>query len=296
MTPEEAKDAQRLSRVVRSARKLLGMTQADLARELDIQQGTLSKIESGRLILSSTQWFRFCQWVRVDPRETYATGLIDIWSPVSSVYETSGTELLPAQYRFSAESRVRSLRPWIIWVSAKMGDRKFDEFCKARRVDPDCFVALPTKVSLSFLFDLIGEGLERQTLTKKEISEIAVGAMSPVIHGPQWSEYLEAKEASRGLKRLVQNSARYETNFDYRVEESSPRKWVLSALPRAHTIELIQKSPHQDRLGAVLDLYRGYYFENFLKSTYQTECSVVTRESVFRGDERCLYEISIKTA
>jgi transcriptional regulator with XRE-family HTH domain len=46
--------------LIREVRKSVGMTQVDLAKEMQISQGTLSKLENGLLVPSVIEWYRLC--------------------------------------------------------------------------------------------------------------------------------------------------------------------------------------------------------------------------------------------
>lgn len=52
---------------IRSERKRLGLTQIELAQQLRISQGTLSKIEQGRNLPSLLDWFDFIQIADIPP-------------------------------------------------------------------------------------------------------------------------------------------------------------------------------------------------------------------------------------
>ena len=50
-----------ISHVMRTVRRHLDLTQMYVAEKLEISQGSLSKMESGKAEPSALQWFSFCQ-------------------------------------------------------------------------------------------------------------------------------------------------------------------------------------------------------------------------------------------
>ena len=80
-----------LSHVMRTVRRHLDLTQMYVAEKLEISQGSLSKMESGKAEPSALQWFAFCQMTGL-PMDVLVRNdfKLDALKPVSRGRKSSG--------------------------------------------------------------------------------------------------------------------------------------------------------------------------------------------------------------
>lgn len=62
MNARERSFAKHVAHLMKSTRLEKSLTQKEVAGKLGVAQGTLSKMENGRLIPSVVQWFDFCRY------------------------------------------------------------------------------------------------------------------------------------------------------------------------------------------------------------------------------------------
>lgn len=112
MTSQEKQDALRIARVMRAGRKLFGKDQTYVAEVLQISQAAISKIETGRSIVSTSQWYRFCSHFSLNAETCFSLGSIDNCSEV----QTKPTYVehrfrVPKKYLRYQGSKVRTMLP-----------------------------------------------------------------------------------------------------------------------------------------------------------------------------------------
>lgn len=158
MLPEEREAAKKAARVIRCARKMNNLTQTDISEMLKISQGTVSKVESADLILSSYHWMRFCEICGI-AMETIGSGYIEQFgfSQVTSNRRV-GKFQLSARYSNNAGMKVRDFLPLLDALQKKVGVSEYSNILKKKfKVDEDYFVNLDHQLSFYFVQDLMEE-------------------------------------------------------------------------------------------------------------------------------------------
>lgn len=156
------------ARLIRTARKKMGLTQIDLASKLGVSQSCLSKFESGILMPSAVQWAIFCQMTML-PSDTIFYGVIDGLS-AKFLDKHSGTEnfKLHNKYKEGHLFSMRFLRPFFMAVLDEVGEEKFELAFKRLKTDPDFINVMSHQLPWNFVSDFM-EVLELDKINVQKI-------------------------------------------------------------------------------------------------------------------------------
>jgi transcriptional regulator with XRE-family HTH domain len=288
---EEKKTAIKTSKIIRYARKSLGMTQKDLSHKLSISQGALSKLESGLLIPSVHQWFEVCGQLGV-PADSHIYGYVDRLEPAQFNAQVVETPFqLKPQYRTLAASTSRSIYPILKWVEKKLGYDKTEELIKSMGVDPDYFTDLSLPISFRFISDLVEILIQEGHLPKSQLTNLAQAVTQPTNHGQLYAFYQQSSQLEGLMKAILSKSFFYEQNFDYKIESASSRKVSFSIEPHRHMSESIVGL---EKSKSFLSTYREGYFKNLVESILRDQKVKVSRlGSCFKNSNRCIYQLEL---
>ena len=289
MNPQEKADIDRISRVMRAARKISGKGQVEIAKALEVSQSALSKFESRILIPSASQWFRFCKLFEVDSLEAFTFGIIDhgYRTSLKGCYPSS-TFKIPKKYSHSPGSKVRTMRPFLSYFESKIGEEKLERYLREQKVHPDFLVVQDNQMNIGFSLDLATTMINAGVLGKKDMPALTRPLSNAWMHGTLRHKYETAQTEVQLIQTLVENVQRYEVNCDYKIESSERQSIDLSIAPAEHLERFDYKSA---TLGDFLCRFKKGYFQRF--STYQGGQPVEIDESEchFKGARRCLYHI-----
>jgi DNA-binding XRE family transcriptional regulator len=284
-------DAQRLARVFRAARKLNGRTQSTLAKDLGIAQGTISKIESGLLMPSLSEWFVFCQLTAIPAEESFMSGYIDHGLPIQTegVYENSSFKV-PVKYRHHSSSKVRSLQPFVKYFESCLGIEKWEKHLELTKMDPDFFVVLDNQVNIGFLLDLVSTLIQNGQLKPDTLSQVTQSVRQPKTHGRLEAMYSQARSPRDLIVSFIQHSDKYERNFTFDLEETNEKKLVVSVKPLEHMRQFNYKN---DVLNDFICRYKKQYFRDFSSYKGGTPVEIEETECHFHGGSQCIYKMQI---
>lgn len=294
MTSEERTAAKKISRIMRAARKELGLTQEMVSSRLGISQSALSKLEHGSLVPSAPQWFEFCEMTHIST-DSLISGYIEKIRPADLIESArEGSFKLPRKYARHRGSKVRALLPFLDFLQNSLGEEKLKEFLVSSRMDPDFFINLDNQISLEFCLDVARSLIQKKYLKAENISNLTRPVNTPSMHGFLRGKYGQEGNKKARLQLLLSNSKSYECNFHYTVQDLKPDHVVFSIRPEEHLEESSYR--HDPDLGDFLCRYKKSYFERF--TTYGEGNDVVTPqidevECHYHGAPKCVYRIEL---
>ena len=293
MNELETSMARRAARLMRSARKQKEFNQREVALRLGITQGNLSKMENGILVPSAPQWFEFCEMTGISPI-SLTQGYLERNSPAQ--LRSGGSEggfSLPSDYSRERGSKVRAMIPFLAYFEKTFGEDKLESYLESLRLDPDFFVNFDNQISMNFCLDisryLIGKGF----LRTRDIPKIVKPIQSVEMHGSIHQSYNEEGEKTKPLNRLrilLMNSASYECNFQYQIEEDQRRSLIMSVKAGDHLKDLDYRD--DPTLGDFLCQYKKAYFQRFASPRADQEVTLEERQCHYHGAESCVYELA----
>jgi transcriptional regulator with XRE-family HTH domain len=298
MTPSNMQETDRRQRneltagIVRAGRKLRGLTQGELSQYLGPSQSWVSKIETGQLSPSAEEWFEMCRLFRIDAEASFRAGFIDngISTTLGSPYPESHFKV-PKHYRKNAASKVRALRPFLQYFSAKLGSNKLTAYMEHEKIDPDFFLVLDNQISINFLLKMASELNNQGLLSGSGLAHLTGYARKPDTHGKLRSYYDIAHNSQELLRDLIGNTRLYEANFAYTIDDERNNRLDISVTPHDH---IDVNELQQQGLADLLCRYKQAYFEQFASYGSVTgQIQISERECMFRGGKRCVYEVRI---
>jgi transcriptional regulator with XRE-family HTH domain len=293
MNLQEQADVVRTAAIIRTARKLRGKTQLEVADHLGVSQSYLSKLENGHLIPSSSQWFSFCRLTHVNPAKTFEMGIIDHGFPLGN--ETQYLNALfrvHSKYTQFAATKVRAIFPFIHYFIQQLGEAEFHAYCKDQFIDPDFFRVFDIETNFAMLLDLVQTLMERGCLRSDDLTRLLTPISSPSFHGCLHEDYDQTSSAKGIICHFVQNSAKYEMNFLYQIEDKKENHLTLSVRPN----QFLNHFNYRDKsLGNFFCQYQKGYFKHL--SSYGGKHPLATvheKQCHYQGHDKCIYEITVE--
>lgn len=280
---------------MRAARKQLGFTQEEIAGRLEISQSALSKLEHGALIPSAPQWFEFCRITGIST-ESLMTGYIERNQPASlKEGMREGSFKINKRYAVHRGSKVRAMLPFLAYLNASVGEKKYREYFKSVKLDADYFIDLDNQVGLEFCLDLSRYLINQKFLKPNDLQKLVAPVSQPETHGSLHLRY----DSNRGNKAnllnvLILNSRHYECNFSYRIEEQKRQHLDLAIEPERHLAPASYR--HDPILGDFLCQYKKGYFSHFMHYGEREDGhsgEIHELECHYRGAPKCVYRIPL---
>jgi transcriptional regulator with XRE-family HTH domain len=275
---------ERIGRILQATRKHLGMNQTAVAPQLGLDQSALSRVESGKQMLTATQWFTFCGLAGISP-DALTYGMIELDRPESAIR-------LPARYAFEKRTKVRALLPMLDFGRATLGERGFNAFLEDRKVDPEFFINLNAEINFNFMIDL-AEALVRKTnMSSKDAEAVTRTAAEPASHGAlrHYYDCIYTNQINL-ISGYVDQSARYGSNFQTQVLDAGKNHIDVAVIPLPHMKEFGYRENHI--LGDFFCHYDKGFFQNLSAFGGQKPMKVVIAENIYKdkGATRNLYRM-----
>jgi len=275
---------ERIGRILQATRKHLGLNQTAVAPQLGLDQSALSRVESGKQMLTATQWFTFCGLAGISP-DSLTYGMIELDRPESAIR-------LPARYAFEKRSKVRSLLPMLDFARATLGERGFNSFLEDRKVDPEFFINLNAEINFNFTIDL-AEALVRKTnMNSKDAESITRTAAEAASHGAlhHYFDCIYTNQINL-IAGYVEQAGRYGSNFQTQILDSGKNHIDVAITPLPHMKEFGYRDNHI--LGDFLCHYDKGFLQNLSAYGDQKPLKVVIAENLFKdkGASRSVYRM-----
>jgi transcriptional regulator with XRE-family HTH domain len=247
-----------LGLLLQATRKHLGMNQTALAPQLGLDQSALSRVESGKQMLTAVQWFTFCEIAGMSP-DALTYGFVELDRPESAIR-------LPVRYASKKHSKVRSLLPLLNFAKGSLGERGYDSFLSDNKVDPDFFVNLNASINFNFTLDLIEALLTKTKMSGRDAESVTRTLGEKNSHGSLHHFYdFIAADPLKLIAGYVENASQYGDNFKYEVlGTSKDRQLDIAVTPLPHMNDF----PFREKpvVGEFLAHYDKGLFQNL--STY----------------------------
>ncbi len=286
----EQGDARRIGGVIRSARKLRGLSQASLSRDLQIAQATFSGIEQGRLAISASHWFQLARVLRIPPQHSFEEGIIDNLDDMSDAEDTGFK--IPKRYLMNAVSTLRGTQPFFQLFIERRGEAALNAFLKERlKVDPDICRIYSLRVSLRFTLDVAAELVRSGHLNMHTLGDVAHMLRNPQTHGRLASVYRQAQDRVTLIETLIENMAAYESNFQYSIIHRSENTLDIESKPADF---MRYFSYREEELPNIVNLYRSSFIEGF--SQYLGDSQPIQVKIIPSSTKRkteCIFRLTI---
>ena len=273
----------RIGNILRVTRKHLGVNQTAVAPRLGLDQSALSRVESGKQMLTATQWMIFCELTHISP-DAALSGFIELDQPESAMR-------LPQRYAFEKHSKVRSLLPLLAYARQTLGERIFRSFLESSKLDEDFFLNLNAEINFNFTIDLAEVLLERTGLSSRDAENVTRTAREGKSHGSlrHYYDYV-CQDPIQLLSAYLQNAPKYGRYFRYEVLEQTSKKMELAIEPTPQLSEFSYRE--HPVLQDFLAHYDKGYLRNFSAYGGQSPLNITLLENHNKGASRCVYRLS----
>lgn len=277
----------RIGEMVRAARRHRGMNQVLVAPKLGLDQSALSRVESGKQMLTASQWFAFCELVG-----------ISLESPALGYFEFKQTEsavALPKRYAFEKRTRVRALLPMLEYAKNTLGESAVDSFLRRVKINPDFFVNLNAAINFNFTLDLVGEILAKGRPGAKEAAMASRTVLEKHTHGSLHFYYdFVANDQLSVVHAYLRSARSYHSNLEYRVLSSNSRNIELAVTQCDHIRQFNVAS--DPKIAEFLCNYEKGLIENFSSYGGRRPATVTGRENPFREAGPCVFKVRLTSS
>jgi transcriptional regulator with XRE-family HTH domain len=286
----ERESLDKFSRVLRAGRKLKNLSQVDMAKELGVSQGQISKIEKAQMVPSAPAWFRICEILEL-PVHSGAVGYIDT-QKVAVVLEKISAQpfKIPEKYSYLTGSMSRTAQPMLQYFTSCFGADKTNAFLKQLKIDPDFFTVLDQSLNINFNLDLARMLINKGKITPDNVSALRRHIGKSMIHGALAGKFEQSKDAVSLLRTLSANMVKYDANWKYEFNFEKKNLINIEAIPREHLSDF---SYEDDNLGAFVQQYQKTMFEQFLNDHHYVPEKVISFKSKNKMSKACIYQIHL---
>lgn len=280
------------AKVLRSARKGLGLSKRDVARELGLTVSYVSDLETAVAAPTATDWYHFCELTCIST-DSLLVGQIERGGMATLDHDTYGLNFnIPQEYREARGSKVKAMAPFLEFAELHLGPKEFEKYLVSKAFDPDFFVDLDQQVNLRFCMDLSRLLIQQQYLTPESLDALTSLATRSRTQGKFHQLYSDARDDSSLLFEVLSGARGYECNFDYVIEAGDSRSFDFSVRPEAHLAQFNYRD--DSTLGDFLCRYKKSYFEKFVglsvRPTHAAQLEEL--ECHYRGAPKCTYRLN----
>ena len=256
MNDAERSAAKKLARILRAARAHSGFTQNHIADYLEMAQGTYSKIEKEKIIISAPHWFLFCRknMIGVD---AYEKGFVDWRMEQLGIFNQVNEHKIPTRYFKGSVFTVRFIRPIILWFIEQMGEDKAFEFLNKELDIPDTFwIDLTAPLNISLVEVLVA--LQRQ-VAGSDIRPVMMRKYFayPQAHGVTAPQRTLIIDRVKHIKDLVRSFDQYQKLHAWQAHGQDPHKLEL-------VTTLAERETRQTQILPTMREYLSLYWKEML--------------------------------
>ncbi len=279
----------KLGHLYRYGRKKQGLTQAELAQQLKISQGTLSKLEGGQLGTELSLWHRFCLLTQV-VEESYRTGYNDPATPLTVTYSSKeGLLQLPSHFSFARGLSVRMLMPFLKLLHHFVSDKGLERFLRLTFIDFEFFSSYSEQLNYNFLKEICNHLRSLKQFKKENLALLVHPLTQSHYHGKVYEKLKRTKNQFQLINTLIRNMPLYEIDFLYDVEERAKNFIDLGITPNQHMSEFHYQP---DEWKGFLCEYKKAFFRRVSMINGNEPISIEELQCHFKGADRCVYKFN----
>jgi DNA-binding XRE family transcriptional regulator len=266
--------------VFRSARKAAGYTQQELAKLLGIQQGTISKIEDGKLFPDLFTWFHFADILKIAERSIergYIEGLH--LQPLEVQNESRiGRFKIPTKYSQAQGSSIKMSKPAMLFAQKNIPAQASQDLFREMGVDPDYFTDIRHQLNQQFSLDLYGKLVDGGYVKKKNVEEIVDYSLGLDCNGSITDSFSATETFESLLKSYQTHYSYYDVDHVLKVDGTNQKEVSLVFQASDH----VQTGHVSQDTVSFMKSYREKYFEKFFNK-YLGKSVTATCENPIAG-------------
>ncbi len=212
----EVKD---LGFIFKKLRKTAGLSQIEMAKILQRDQATISRLEKGTQSLSVESVFVLSKFFEIN-YEDLLSGHVNYWQ-IAKKFDVP-LKINP-KYLDNNNSLVRELVPLMRLIIRKKKPEGLMSFLNTFGLDDLIYMGPSEKISYHCYFDLLQGALEAKIINKDDIPELIATTQSSEYHGMFYNVYETQSSPIEIIKAYSYNSSQYEGAFEHNVIDFSDR-------------------------------------------------------------------------
>ena len=252
-----------LARIFETTRFNHGLTQEQMANTIGLSQGSISKIESAEITLSTPEFIVFSLHFGISIDEI-KFGHVDTKKKAThEVRRIQKFHKLPKQYSFLPSTNMRFLITLIHNIFEFEGEVQFFDISrKLFKIKPNYFYFLDNQINMKFAFDLV---TEIQNTQDQDIEKILFNrkSMSPLVYDSFTEHYSKITNGMRILNSFIKNQEHYNVDFNRSFKQTGDDEAILTLRPSKEFLALI-KDGHEEWF--TFSLRYNFYFLEYLLS------------------------------
>ncbi len=282
------RDQDKFAAVFRSARKRLGLTQVQVAQQLEVTQGSISKLEKGLYVPDIFLWLKFTQMAKI-PVRSCEWGYIDWLDAPKKIELTTAKKVgrfdIPQKYAEAQGQSIRSLSPILTYSTQNLSSKQSEKIFDSLDLDSDFFVDYRNQINAQFLYDYVDQLFNKADLKEKNLDEITDLAVSPFCHGNIFSAYTQAKTTEELLATYIDQVPYYHCDFDYTLSKSESKTgaYDLSLTAKEH----MSKFQASNEVVDFLTEFQKRFLEKFFMKFADTSINVKALDRPQSGVPGC---------
>ena len=275
--------------VFRSARKAAGYTQQDLAKVLGIQQGTISKIEDGKLFPDLFTWLHFAEILQIAER-SIERGFIEGLSlhPLKLQSESRvGRFKIPMKYSQAQGTSIKMSKPAMLFAQKNIPAQASQELLREMGVEPDYFTDVRHQLNQQFSLDLYGKLVDGGYIKKKNIEEIVDYSLEPECNGSVSDSFKSTDSFEKLLGAYQTHYSYYDVDHVLKLDGTNQKKvsLVFQASDHLHATQV-----SQDTI-SFMKSYREKYYEKFFNKYLGKSVTAVCENPIAGKAAPCIIHL-----
>lgn len=264
-------------KIIKFIRKQYKLQQEELGQIIQMSQSKISKVESGKLVLSLSAYTKMCLEFNI-PLDSYLVGHIDSSKEVDYTSNQSrdhGFKLSRDCLDFPTIA-VREIYPFLEFTKHTFGEAYLHRKLKEFKVDDLYFYKLDNLIGPKFLANFSSNILEEKNISLSDVFESEIFSR-PSSHGALYHKINAQHDLPIVLDSFCHLSLLYDANFERNLEineDQSELKLVMKATPSY--MDFRNKLTKDQKY-----FINNYYFE-FTKGI----CSLASSKNEFRLSEQ----------
>ena len=286
-----------LGKILICGRKMRGLTQAEVAGTIEVNQSTYSRMEANSLVPSAFQWNKLSDLFEI-PLDALKYEYLDkttIAEIRSGSIENGFT--LPDRYSSMKLFKVRDFLPLFQFIKTELGELFLYKAIDRMEIDRDFFTSLDNQVNFNFLGDILKLVGKDGVVAMDVVTEIARYLSLPESHGALACVYSRATSQMDLIKKYVENSAKYQTMFIYEIQREHGKSVDLSIQLNHQLSSIIQD--HDSMTLSFIEDFRELALKKFSLFEFEggakrpsKEIKLKEKESIYWNDDRTLYRLT----
>jgi len=246
-------NTENLGLIFKKLRKTAGLSQIEMAKILQRDQATISRLEKGTQSLSLESIFVLSKFFEIK-YEDLLSGHVNYWA-IAKKFDVPLK--IEAKYLDNNHSVVREVIPLMRMIVKKQNTDGLKTFLKRFNLEDLIYMCPSESISFHIYFDLLQRALQSELISKDDIPSLVAETKSMEYHGSFYKVYQKQPNPIKIIKAYSYNSPQYEGAFEHNIIDFSERAVTIGFKVRDFAKEI---DFAKGDMGSFLIDYKKAYF------------------------------------